>query len=202
MENNWSPPSFKWTVSCISLNVIARWIRGSASLWSPFAQWHFSQVFWNVPITPGLCPSGVHSAGWEKWGKAGDGNEARQKELRWKCYREASHPARWVSSSYTGNDPVSGIQPWQWRTVFPCLLLLYPNLGGRVIFETLLFVFKRFWKCGGNSGFWFSFRRWSFSFHFWEISGSSSEIFWFFPPMSEQKGLLFWALLALSQGMQ
>lgn len=59
MENNWSPPSFKWTMRRISLNVTARWMRGSASLWSPFALWHFSQVFANVLPHPDLCPSAV-----------------------------------------------------------------------------------------------------------------------------------------------
>lgn len=31
------------------------------------------------PSPPDLCPSGVHSAGWKKRGKIGDGNEALQK---------------------------------------------------------------------------------------------------------------------------
>lgn len=78
MENNWSPPSLKWTVSRISLNVTARWMRGSASLWSPCAQWHFSQVLWNVPVTPDLCPLGVLDTSWKKWERVGDGNEVSQ----------------------------------------------------------------------------------------------------------------------------
>lgn len=73
MENNWSPPSFKWTVSHISLNVIARWIRGSASLaWKSLCSVTLQSGLSECPQHLDLCPSGVHNTSWKKWGNGGD----------------------------------------------------------------------------------------------------------------------------------
>lgn len=150
MENNWSPPSFKWTVSRISLNVTARWIRGSASPRRPCAQWHFSQVSRNVPVTPDLCPSGVHDTSWKKWEKVRDGNEASQdwaeQEESRDCYGEAARPAlgrveaQELSCADCGTEERGPLSPSP----------LLPLPSG--LLDMSSFIRKHFWKWG-SAGF-------------------------------------------------
>ena len=222
MENNWSPPSFKWTVRRISLNVIARWIRGSVSLGRPHAQWHFSQVFWSVPDTPDLCPSGVSNTSWKEWEKIGDGNEASQKwaaEEKTAESSKAPRPSVWVRCEW--GSPTLGMIKSQ---EFKCISLgsdrqetLYSPTStppsssssspkGNWAFRDFRFYIEMFLKAGEGS--WGGGR---------EVQASSVPLavdtsvftsasslvlpWWSLLPTAEPKGLLSWALLLQNKGM-